>query len=156
MPSGMSGGFRVLILCEGQRSHQGAFTMSENDPLRDSGRSVITIAPGRTLGWFSDWSRRNGVVETIVPPSKPPPKTWKKRWVDPQRYASADQRLALLIRDRWTCRYCRIEVTWDTVNFDHVRPWKFGGPTTMQNLVTSCQSCNKAKGNKRGVKPRRR
>jgi 5-methylcytosine-specific restriction endonuclease McrA len=46
-------------------------------------------------------------------------------------------------RDNFTCRYCgdRRRLT-----CDHVIPFIQGGPTTLDNLVTCCKSCNSSKG----------
>lgn len=64
-----------------------------------------------------------------------------------ERYAPAWLRLAVLERDDYKCRYCGVPVTDETANIDHVRPWKLGGNTVAKNLVASCRSCNRAKGN---------
>ena len=72
---------------------------------------------------------------------------------DPVRYAHRELRLEILIRDGYRCRYCGVSVSDATANMDHVRPWKKGGKTKMQNLVAACRSCNKAKGNYLDWKP---
>ena len=55
-------------------------------------------------------------------------------------------RAAVFERDVWQCAYC-MEVT-ETPHCDHIHPYSKGGSNDMDNLVTSCQSCNTSKGNK--------
>jgi 5-methylcytosine-specific restriction endonuclease McrA len=66
---------------------------------------------------------------------------------DKQRYASTMQRARILFRDHNRCRYCGNWVQPEEANFDHVKPWKYGGQTKEKNLVTACRDCNKRKGN---------
>lgn len=63
------------------------------------------------------------------------------------RYATSSQKLAVLRRDGFQCRYCGRSVTMATANADHVIPWKDGGATEIGNLVACCQDCNRAKSN---------
>ena len=49
-------------------------------------------------------------------------------------------------RDSYQCRYCGKDGIPLTV--DHVVTWESGGPTTLDNLLTSCKKCNKLRGNK--------
>lgn len=54
-------------------------------------------------------------------------------------------------RDGDLCRYCAKTVNWsdrrgpDGATYDHVIP---GGPSTVENLVVACRSCNSAKGSR--------
>lgn len=48
-------------------------------------------------------------------------------------------------RDEYSCRYCGIKAVPMTV--DHVILWEESGPSTVNNLVTSCRKCNKLRGN---------
>ena len=66
----------------------------------------------------------------------------------PHRYATTQQRVYVLTRDRYRCAYCRCRVTMRSANIDHVLPYRDGGPTTVANLVACCRRCNKLKGNK--------
>lgn len=51
-------------------------------------------------------------------------------------------------RDKYRCKYCQELCTERNVTVDHIFPkWK-GGTNDMNNLVTSCRSCNLAKGKK--------
>ncbi|WP_206109929.1 HNH endonuclease [Paenibacillus albicereus] len=54
-------------------------------------------------------------------------------------------RIAMLKRDGHACRYCGSE---DELTADHVIPESAGGPTTLDNLVTACRTCNTKKGRK--------
>lgn len=68
------------------------------------------------------------------------------------RYASVGQRLKILERDRYACRWCGAKLTNETANMDHVFPYKFHGNTTLKNMVTCCRFCNKAKMNNTQMK----
>ena len=63
------------------------------------------------------------------------------------RFGTHQQRLYVLQRDGYACRYCGCPVTIDTANLDHVLPYKLGGETLVANLVACCRECNKHKGN---------
>ena len=73
---------------------------------------------------------------------------------DPVRYAPHEMRVQVLERDGYRCRYCDFGLTLRTAMIDHVVPWKDHGATQVTNPVTSCSLCNKAKGNKKGIRPR--
>lgn len=47
--------------------------------------------------------------------------------------------------DNYTCRYCGKNGVPLTV--DHLVLWEEGGPTILDNLLTSCKRCNKVRGN---------
>jgi 5-methylcytosine-specific restriction endonuclease McrA len=55
----------------------------------------------------------------------------------------------LWMRDGGRCVYCDAKVTLGNFTIDHVVPRSQGGDTSWENLVTSCQSCNNRKGNRR-------
>jgi 5-methylcytosine-specific restriction endonuclease McrA len=57
-------------------------------------------------------------------------------------------RLNVFLRDRFTCQYCRARFPTEELTFDHVRPRSRGGQTSWENIVTACQSCNRAKANR--------
>ena len=63
------------------------------------------------------------------------------------RFGTHQQRLYVLKRDNYQCRYCGVTVTMENANLDHVVPFKYDGPTLVRNLVACCQPCNNAKGN---------
>jgi 5-methylcytosine-specific restriction endonuclease McrA len=54
-------------------------------------------------------------------------------------------RKAVLARDAWTCQYCGRNKPGLTV--DHVIPRSRGGESIWENIVASCASCNRRKGN---------
>lgn len=57
-------------------------------------------------------------------------------------------RFNVFLRDRFVCQYCSQALPAAELTFDHVVPRSRGGRTSWQNVVTACQSCNLAKGNK--------
>lgn len=46
-------------------------------------------------------------------------------------------------RDKYKCRYCAAEAP---LTVDHLVRWEEGGPTTPENLLSACRSCNRARG----------
>jgi 5-methylcytosine-specific restriction endonuclease McrA len=52
-------------------------------------------------------------------------------------------RRAVFARDSWTCQYCGAGAH---LTVDHVIPRSRGGPSTWENIVTSCAPCNRRKG----------
>lgn len=69
-----------------------------------------------------------------VPPRPRPPGWGDNRW--------KRLRLAVLERDRWTCRYCGKPAD----HCDHVLPRSRGGADDPANLVAACGLCNRKKG----------
>lgn len=55
---------------------------------------------------------------------------------------SAELRISVYERDDWRCVYCNSE---ERLTCDHVIPVIKGGPTTFENLVTACLTCNSRK-----------
>jgi 5-methylcytosine-specific restriction endonuclease McrA len=51
-------------------------------------------------------------------------------------------------RDQNTCQYCGSAFDRKDLNLDHVIPRDRGGPTTWENIVCSCISCNTRKANR--------
>ena len=54
-------------------------------------------------------------------------------------------------RDNYTCRHCGDKQ--GPFHADHVYPESKGGETTLANLVTACETCNRRKHAKVGVWP---
>ena len=54
-------------------------------------------------------------------------------------------RRAVFARDRWTCQYCGSRSS-SSLTVDHVVPRSKGGPSSWDNIVTSCAPCNRRKG----------
>jgi len=55
-------------------------------------------------------------------------------------------RMNILLRDHYTCQYCRRKLKRVQLNIDHVLPRSLGGRTTWENVVASCHRCNLKKG----------
>lgn len=59
---------------------------------------------------------------------------------------AAGLRFDVFQRDGFRCRYCGHGVEHGALlEADHVIPESAGGPTTLDNLVTACQDCNRGK-----------
>lgn len=56
-------------------------------------------------------------------------------------------RREVMERDWYVCRYCR-RIGDYNIHIDHVIPVSRGGLDTIDNLVTACEACNLAKGDK--------
>jgi hypothetical protein len=59
--------------------------------------------------------------------------------------AEARRRARILERDGLRCVYCGTIEPFESLTLDHVEPRVRGGDDSDGNLVTCCQSCNKAK-----------
>lgn len=61
------------------------------------------------------------------------------------QWIRTDKRLAIYLRDRFTCLYCCRDLA-DAdpmdITLDHVKCQSDGGSNMETNLVTSCRSCN--------------
>lgn len=57
-------------------------------------------------------------------------------------------RFNVFLRDRFACQYCGEGFRSEELTFDHVIPRSRGGRTSWSNVVTACQQCNLAKGNR--------
>lgn len=49
-------------------------------------------------------------------------------------------------RDKCTCQYCGKRLPREELNLDHMIPRSRGGISSWENVVCSCQSCNRRKG----------
>jgi 5-methylcytosine-specific restriction endonuclease McrA len=61
------------------------------------------------------------------------------------QWIRTDKRLAIYLRDRFTCIYCLADLhSADPadITLDHVRCQSAGGGNGSDNLVTACRSCN--------------
>lgn len=54
----------------------------------------------------------------------------------------------IVLRDHNTCQYCGTMVSLDSASIDHVLPRSRSGQYIWTNVVTSCVTCNQAKGDK--------
>lgn len=57
-------------------------------------------------------------------------------------------RMNVFFRDQFQCQYCSIKLPAPELTFDHVVPVSQNGPTSWENVVTCCRSCNGKKGSK--------
>jgi len=73
-------------------------------------------------------------------------KTWYEyqelRQTKPFKYWWWEQKA----RQRGLCYYCLKDLDYGVINVEHVKPMSAGGTNDYNNLVLSCQPCNKAKG----------
>jgi len=51
-------------------------------------------------------------------------------------------------RDKWTCQYCKTQLSRSNATIDHVTPRSKGGKSSFENCVASCEVCNKIKSNR--------
>jgi 5-methylcytosine-specific restriction endonuclease McrA len=68
------------------------------------------------------------------------------------RHIPIDLRAAVLLRDNGRCVRCGAE---ERLHIDHIVPFSKGGPTTLANLQTLCQTCNLSKGARVSTLPER-
>lgn len=64
-------------------------------------------------------------------------------------YNVPENRLQVLARDGYKCRYCNKPVTRKDATLDHIQPVSAGGPHSFDNLVTCCLMCNSIKSARR-------
>ena len=60
-------------------------------------------------------------------------------------WITASRRLALYLRDKFTCQYCGTDLSAAPprqVTLDHLTPQCHGGAHVNRNLITACLSCN--------------
>ena len=65
------------------------------------------------------------------------------------RQTRALSRKNILVRDRYTCQYCRRVYSAPDLTLDHVLARSRGGKSTWENLVACCRRCNNRKGDLR-------
>lgn len=133
--------------------------------LLNSNYEPISVLPLSVIGWqhaiklmylgrvtvletYPDWLIRSEHV-TINVPSVCVTKDYfhYKKSVKFSRYN-------MYLRDLFRCAYCEDVFDYDELTIDHVLPRASGGKTNWENCVTSCKSCNHAKGHKLNVKPK--
>ena len=66
--------------------------------------------------------------------------------MDGRKPISKRTRFEVFKRDKFTCQYCGMAAPYVTLHVDHIVPVAHGGTNDMENLVTSCMSCNLGKG----------
>ena len=71
-----------------------------------------------------------------------------KRFVDYEYVGFSCNRKNILLRDNFTCQYCRKFFYAEFLTIDHVIPKSRGGKKSWHNLVAACRACNQRKGNR--------
>jgi len=99
---------------------------------------------------FSNWCEqrsREGEVLGLVGATMPVPRVILLAHYDrvPRRHVRFT-RHNVYSRDRDTCQYCARRLPRSELNLDHVVPRSQGGPSSWENVVCSCHSCNRRKG----------
>ncbi|HEX6368523.1 MAG TPA: HNH endonuclease signature motif containing protein [Longimicrobium sp.] len=61
------------------------------------------------------------------------------------RHIPRDIMLKVVRRDDYTCQICHRRVPDNEIEFDHIIPFSFGGPTSVENLRLLCRDCNREK-----------
>lgn len=67
------------------------------------------------------------------------------------KWIRADKRLAIYLRDNWTCCYCGTRLADarpEEIHLDHLKCKSKGGSNDASNLVVACRSCNCSRQNK--------
>ena len=59
--------------------------------------------------------------------------------------SEAPTKIAIFLRDNYTCAYCGKRCSDDEITIDHIIPSSKGGTWSWTNLVTSCVECNRKK-----------
>lgn len=65
------------------------------------------------------------------------------------RWIRVEKRLAIYLRDRWTCLYCGRDLESADereVTLDHIIPKSAGGGNDPSNIYTCCLECNSKRG----------
>lgn len=102
----------------------------------------------REIGLETPESRRELIARQMhvrIATKVKPPKPTKRSPRAPTcpRYVTAAVRVAVTVRDKGLCRYCRSEAA---ITLDHVLPWSRGGSNEAENVVLACEPCNYRKG----------
>lgn len=63
-----------------------------------------------------------------------------------RKIISKKVRLEVFTRDDFTCQYCGMKGTTETLGIDHIMPVMLGGTNDISNLATACHNCNIKKG----------
>ena len=65
------------------------------------------------------------------------------------KWITRERRLAIYLRDGLACVYCGATVEdGATLSLDHLTPHSHGGTNASGNLITSCRTCNSARGDR--------
>lgn len=72
----------------------------------------------------------------------------KSRKWNGSKWIRKDKRLAIYVRDGFSCAYCGRDLRQAPpaeINLDHLLPRSAGGTNEATNLITSCKSCNSSR-----------
>jgi 5-methylcytosine-specific restriction endonuclease McrA len=124
----------------------------------DVATAVTTVV--RDMGWvlepetfqlldFDTWCKSAPATAVVIPtPSRgvPAPEiiVLKEYGEQPRRHVSFS-RQALYRRDGFRCQYCGERPGPEALTIDHVLPRSRGGPTSWENCVAACGTCNRDK-----------
>ncbi len=64
-------------------------------------------------------------------------------------------RYNVILRDNYTCQYCKNKFPFKELTFDHVKPRRDGGKTEWDNIVAACYPCNQKKAHYAKMKPKK-
>ena len=122
--------------------------LAEEEAVQAIRSHTTEMVPWAERIWLWGAGNGEGVMEIIwqifadaglVRPEPPPLSQERKQPIPPEL------RRQVLIRDDYLCRYCGSH---RDITVDHVIPEHRDGPTTADNLVACCRSCNSKKGTK--------
>lgn len=118
--------------------------------------SNYSVAPYRVR--YGSWQKALDTFESLVKNGKIDSVKLKKiskpiHKHTTSRHISQRMRLKVLVRDKFTCKVCRVSLitnprlTDEDFEVDHIKPYSKGGETIMSNLQTLCKKHNRTKGN---------
>jgi 5-methylcytosine-specific restriction endonuclease McrA len=93
----------------------------------------------------------NQSIETDIQASPRQTAQQKRNGWNGSKWIKPCVRLAIYIRDDFTCNYCGRhlkDAPAADVTLDHIKPRSKGGDDNPRNLITACRSCNSARQNK--------
>jgi hypothetical protein len=135
----------------------GGTIQMEGMVVSEAGRLYVLLLPGAddvsfmtlsvhgvTLEEWDSLMRQLDIVETEVLANARESKTAKVILRKSQRQISQGVSWSVYHRDEYTCCYCG--ATGIPMTVDHLVTWEAGGPSTADNLLTSCRRCNKKRG----------
>ena len=112
-------------------------------PGEDSDRESVFMDELDTETW-TRMIRQTDLLETEVIGQDENGK-WRKIVIRKSaRNIEVNVRWAVYRRDEFKCRYCGADDR--PMTLDHLVLWEEGGPSTEENMVTSCFKCNKKRG----------
>lgn len=99
---------------------------------------AVNISPGLTE--LPELARRRLMAKSSLPPQSASTRKSNRRKSTGKRL-----RFEVFKRDYFTCQYCGVQPPDVVLVVDHVVPVAAGGATTLDNLITACETCNQGK-----------